>query len=229
MTAAVGRDLADRKSLRTWCDSGIWRPHVDRWVLLVQNALMLTAGLGLVGVLVGAFLSHGLTASWQRRKERLEALVALVAANARVIGAHERLYDLFLDGNGPGVASEQSQRALVERGEARAALQTAQARAAILIPGNEPLESAMEDFRRARCAAAVWIRRYQQLGPAFSFGEYEEQDREAWLALRAARDDVIAACQAVASLDARWLPVPRKLSGAAGTVGRIFRRTLTKS
>src|SRR4051794_23105095 len=92
-------------------------PHleriVDRRTVVVETARMLTAALGLIGVLVGAFVSQRLSASWQRRRERLEALVALVAACARVIGAHERLHDLIVV-DSSSAATERIQEALLE-------------------------------------------------------------------------------------------------------------------
>jgi hypothetical protein len=172
---------------------------------------MLTAALGLGGVLVGAFVSQRLSASWQRRRERLEALVALAAASARVIGAHERLYDLIAHGTSAAAVEQiQTQRALIERAEAHAEWRTAHARAAILIPRNEPLHAAMSAFGRARAAAIVWILDYQRLGPSFSIAGYKESAQESWQAMRQARFDLIVAGQAIALEDERWLPVLRK-------------------
>lgn len=173
---------------------------------------MLTAALGLIGVLIGAFVSQALSASWQRRRERLEALVALVAANARVIGGHERLFDLVFYGAAAGT-SEQIQRAFIERGDAHAEWRTAHARAAILIPGNEPLDAAIARFRVARESADAWVAEYQRLGSAFSFDDHKESERESWKAMRQARWDLIAAGQVIVQDDASWLPLLRKQRG----------------
>jgi hypothetical protein len=169
---------------------------------------MLTATLGLVGVLVGAFVSQRLSASWQRRRERLEALVALVATSARVVGAHERLYELIAHG-ASDVASEQVQQALAERGEAHAEWRTANARAAILMPDNEPLHAAMSGFGRARASATRWVQQYQRLG-ASSFADYEESERASWRAMHNSRDHLIAASQAIVLDDDASLPTPWK-------------------
>ena len=170
----------------------------------------MTATLGLVGVLVGAFLSQGLSALWQRRKERLEALVELVSANARVISAHERLYDLFAAGASPALNSDQVRQTLAERSEAHAQWRTSHARVEILIPDDEPLQAAIDDFGRGRASATVWIREYQSLGTAFSLADHAAAQEKAWLEMRHARYSLIAAGQAIASRDARWLPLKRK-------------------
>jgi DNA transposition AAA+ family ATPase len=170
---------------------------------------MLTASLGLIGVLIGAFVSQTLSASWHRRRERLEALVALVAANTRLIGAHEHLHSLIVYAELTST-SEQAQRAITERSDAHAEWRTAHARTAILIPQNESLHAAIARFARAREAATVWIRDYQRLGSAFSFADYKESEDEAWRAMHRARLDLIAAGQAIAFEDANWLPLLRK-------------------
>ena len=170
---------------------------------------MLSATLGLVGVLVGAFVSQRLSAAWQRRRERLEALVALVAASARVIGAHERLYELIAHGTAEA-ASEQIQRAFIERSDAHAEWRTANARAAILMPQNEHLHTAMRGFGRARASATHWIQQYQRLGASFSFADYEDSQVNSWRAMRQTRTLLIAASQAIVVADNTWLPVLRK-------------------
>jgi hypothetical protein len=170
---------------------------------------MLAATLGLLGVLVGAFVSHALSASWQRRRERLDALVVLVAATARVIGAKERLFDLVFYGALPAT-SDQVQQALTDRADAHAEWRTAHARAAILIPANEPLNAAVERFRLARDSADAWIIEYLRLGAAFSFADHKEGEHESWQAMRQARLDCIAAAQVIVLEDASWLPLLRK-------------------
>jgi hypothetical protein len=170
---------------------------------------MLTAALGLVGVLIGAFVSQNLSASWQRRRERLEALVALATANARLIGAHERLHSLIVYAELANT-SEHVQRAIIERGDAHAEWRTANARTAILIPGNEPLNAAIARFASARESATAWIRDYQRLGSAFSFADHKESEHEAWRAMHRARLDLITAGQIIALEDASWLPLLRK-------------------
>jgi hypothetical protein len=170
---------------------------------------MLAAALGLVGVFVGAFVSQRLSASWQRRRERLEALVALVAASARMIGTHERLYEL-ISPDTSAATSEQIHQALIERSDAHADWRTANARAAILIPQDEPLHAAMSAFGRARADATTWMLDYQRLGPSFSFAKHRETEQESWQAMRQTRFDLIIACQAIVLDDERWLPVLRK-------------------
>jgi hypothetical protein len=176
---------------------------------------MLAAGLGLAGVLFGAFLTQALSASWQRRKERLEALVALVAASARVIGAHERLYELFSDGSSPPTDSAQARQAFAERVEAHADWRTAQARAEILIQESDELKGAIDDFGRARAAATSWVQEYQRLGAEFLLTEHAESQREWWQAMRHARYDLIAAGRAVSLHDARWLRLPARREALA--------------
>lgn len=50
------------------------------------------------GVLVGVFLSQVFTIAHESRARRLDALVGLVAASGRMIGAYERLLELFEGG-----------------------------------------------------------------------------------------------------------------------------------
>lgn len=139
------------------------------------------------------------------------ALVALAAASARVIGAHERLYDLIAPGAFAAARSRPlSSKRLSERLDAHAEWRTAHARAAILIPRNEPLHAAISAFGRARATAIVWILDYQRHGPSFSFADHEESEMASWQAMRQARLDLIVAGQAIVLEDERWLPVLRK-------------------
>lgn len=98
----------------------------------------------------------------------------------------------------------------MERRDAYADWRTANARIAILIPGNEPLNAAVTRFALARESATVWIRDYHRLGSAFSFADYKESEREAWRSMHRARLDLIAAGQVIALEDASWLPLLRK-------------------
>jgi hypothetical protein len=186
---------------------------------------MLTATLGLAGVLIGAFVSQNLSASWHRRRERLEALVALAAANARLIGAHEHLHSVIV-GAKLARASEQVQRAFTEWGDAHAEWRTANARAAILIPGHEALNASIARFVRARESATVWIRDYQRLD-SFSFADYKESEHEAWRAMHRARLDLIAVGQGIALEDASWLPLFRKQRSKRNQ-RRLASRTTTR-
>jgi len=52
---------------------------------------VIAAFVGLVGVLVGVFLEPGVHD--ESRARRLDALVGLVAASGRMIGAYERLFN----------------------------------------------------------------------------------------------------------------------------------------
>lgn len=56
---------------------------------------MIAALAGLFGVLVGVFLSQVFAIAHESRARRLDALVGLVAASGRMIGAYERLFELF--------------------------------------------------------------------------------------------------------------------------------------
>lgn len=181
---------------------------------------MLAAGLGLAGVLIGAVLTQSLSASWQRRKERLESLVALVAASARVIGAHERLYELFFDGSSPPPDSEEARQALRERTEGHAQWRTAQARTEILIPESDALKTAIDDFGRGRAAATLWVQEYRRLGADFSLADHEEPQRDSWQAMRHARYQLIVAGRAVSRHDSKWLRVPPSL----GVTRRVLER-----
>ena len=62
---------------------------------------MIATFLGLFGVLVGVFLSQVFTIAHESRARRLDALAALVAASGRMIGAYERLFELFEGGTSP--------------------------------------------------------------------------------------------------------------------------------
>ena len=167
---------------------------------------VVTLVFGLVGVAAGAFLSQGLSASWQRRQERHEALVAIVAASARVLGAHECLYELVVDGHPPETDSDVARQALLERMEAHAQWRTAEARALILIPGDGALVACIESFGQARASATTWVRDYQRLQSNFRLEDHREPQHKSWMAMRQARHDLIEVGQAVALADARWLP-----------------------
>lgn len=166
---------------------------------------MTTAILGVIGVAVGAFLTQHLTASSLRRKERLEAIVTLAAACARVIGAHERLYELFADGRSPSPDSELAHGALLERTEAHAQRRTAEARVEILLPEETALKEAVDAFGSGRAAATLWVLEYQRLGEGFSLRDHGAAQEEAWLAMRNARYDLIKAGQATSLRDASRL------------------------
>lgn len=59
---------------------------------------MFAALIGLLGVLVGGILTQFFALSNDWRNRRMEAMVATVSASIRVLGAHERMYDLFYQG-----------------------------------------------------------------------------------------------------------------------------------
>jgi len=173
---------------------------------------MLTALIGVVGVSVGAFLTQRLTASSQRHKERLEAIVALAAACARVIGAHERLFELLAQGRSPSPDSELAHGALLERTEAHAQWRTAQARVEILISDDIALKQAIDAFGEARADATRWILEYQRLGEQFSLGRYSGPQEGSWRAMRAARYKLIQAGRKTTRADSRWRRAKDRLS-----------------
>ena len=172
-----------------------------------ENRSMVTAVIGLIGVCVGGFLTQALSAMLQRRAQRLDALVAAVAASGRVIGAHERLHDLLLAAGGaPAVTSGEAQRALAERAEAHAEWRAAHARAQILCPSDTELVETLERFRDWRAAATRWVREYQRLGEDFRGEDYQALQHESWEGMRFARYDMIVAAQRAVQRDTRWLP-----------------------
>ena len=59
---------------------------------------MTAALIGLLGVFFGVFLSQVFTVGQESRAKRLDALVSIVAASGRMIGAYERLFELFEGG-----------------------------------------------------------------------------------------------------------------------------------
>ena len=65
------------------------------------RAPVIAAFVGLFGVLVGVFVSQVFTIAHKSRARRLDALAALVAASGRMIGAYERLFELFEGGTSP--------------------------------------------------------------------------------------------------------------------------------
>jgi uncharacterized membrane protein YeaQ/YmgE (transglycosylase-associated protein family) len=169
---------------------------------------MLTAVIGLIGVCIGGFLTQALAAMLQRRAQRLEALVAAVAASGRVIGAHERLHDLLLAvGGAPPVTSGEAQRALAERAEAHAEWRAAHARAQILCPSDPELLETLERFRDRRADATRWVREYQRLGEDFRSEDYHALQHQSWEGMRFARYDMIIAAQRAVQRDTRWLPL----------------------
>jgi hypothetical protein len=127
-------------------------------------ATMLTAAIGLLGVAVGALLSQLLAAARERRSRRLDALADAAAACARVLGAQERIYDLFAGGDAPSLATAPTEAALTERSEALADWRAAEARLLMLIPEDRELLAAVEAFGKKRALATKWIRVYQEQG-----------------------------------------------------------------
>lgn len=56
---------------------------------------MIAALIGLIGVLVGVFLSQVFTMAHESRAKRLDALVSIVAGPGRMIGAYERIFEFL--------------------------------------------------------------------------------------------------------------------------------------
>jgi hypothetical protein len=164
---------------------------------------MLTALLGFIGVLVGAILTYlfSISNEWQNR--RLETMVAVVTASARVVGAHERMYGLFQEGGTPPLTDDRAARALTELGEAHSEWRIARARAAILIPDDEPLNEAIVRFTDSREAATELYLDYPRLGVNYRFSDHKDREHQAWEQIRDARRSIVTCCQIRSQKDSR--------------------------
>jgi hypothetical protein len=151
---------------------------------------MLSALLGLIGVLVGAFLTQLFTASSEWRSRRLEAMVAVTSASARVIGAHERLYELFIGGRSPSLSDERVIRALTERSDAHNDWRISRSRLIILIADDQQLIEAIDRFEEWRKSATPWVHAYLENPDVFNHEDYRELQTKAWAGMRAARIEI---------------------------------------
>ena len=171
----------------------------------VQFTLMLSALLGLIGVLVGALLTQLFAASGEWRNRRLEAMVAVVAAGSRVIGAHERLHELFVGaGNNPPLSDERVIRALTERSEAHNDWRIARSSLFILIPDDQPLIEATDRFETYRRAGTKWVHAYLKDTQGFQKDDVKEIQSEAWIGMRESRVEIGALSRMRSQRDARW-------------------------
>ena len=116
------------------------------------------------GVLVGVFLSQVFTIAHESRARRLDALVGLVAASGRMIGAYERLFELFEGGTSPPLDEDRVVAVTSERLSAHTEWREAQARAEILLADDSDLYAVVSDFETVRSTATAWARAYFQAG-----------------------------------------------------------------
>jgi hypothetical protein len=169
--------------------------------------------IGLFGVLVGVFLSQIFTITQESRAKRLDALVGIVAASGRMIGAYERLFELFEGGSSPPLHEDRVVQVASERLSAHTEWREACARVEIILADDRHLSAAVNDFEIPRVEATLWARAYFQKGETFVFAEYDETQRMAWEGMKAARHRLIASAQQRAAADSRWLIrliVPRR-------------------
>lgn len=165
---------------------------------------MLAALLGVFGVFVGAFLTQVFATSAEWRSRRLEAMVEVAAASGRMIGAHERLFELFLGDTSPPLSDDRVVMALRERSEAHYNWRAARARLEIVIADDPEIYKAMNEFERCRVMATKWITAYQKKGSEFRFGDYRKIDHESWVGMRAARITLMRCARLRSQRDARW-------------------------
>ena len=85
--------------------------------------------------------------------------MASVTASTRVLGAHERLYDIFQPGIAPPLTDDRVIRALTERSEAFLEWRIARARLEIVVSDDNLLKDAMDGFNKTY-AKDSWISSY---------------------------------------------------------------------
>ena len=73
--------------------------------------------------------------------ERLDALVAIVAVSGRMIGAYERLFEMFEGGTSPRLNEERVVRVTTERLSAHTEWREARARVEILLADDAHLHA----------------------------------------------------------------------------------------
>jgi hypothetical protein len=165
---------------------------------------MLAALLGVFGVFVGAFLTQIFATSAEWRSRRLEAMVEVAAASGRMIGAHERLFELFIGDTSPPLSEDRAVMALRERSDARYNWRAARARLEIVIADDPEIYKAMNEFERCLVMATKWITAYQEEGSNFRFSNYGRIDRESWVGMRAARVMLMRCARLRSQRDAQW-------------------------
>ena len=198
--------------------SNCWQPGADQSTVVprpVQVAglsaqsderlvwSMFAALIGVLGVLIGGILTHlfAISADWRNR--RMEAMVASVTASTRVLGAHERLYDIFQPGIAPPLTDDRVIRALTERSEAFLEWRIARARLEIVVSDDHLLKDAMDGFNKTY-AKDSWISSYLKEGEHFHFAAIADNEEATWKEMRTARHDIITRCQVRSRQDARW-------------------------
>ena len=175
---------------------------------------MIAALIGLFGVLVGVFLSQVFTVVHESRAKRLDALVSIVAASGRMIGAYERLFELFEGGVSPPLDEDRVVQVTTERLSAHTQWREARARLEILLADDAQLHAIVDDFEVIRAGATRWARAYFQTGEAFNFADHAETQLKAWEGMKATRQSLILAARHRAASDSRWLirlPVRRRI------------------
>jgi hypothetical protein len=81
-----------------------------------------------------------------------------VAASTRVLGAHERMYDLFRGRAAPPLSDDLAIRAITERSEAFLEWRIARARLEIVVSDDELLKQAVDRFNKSHADAnAAWV------------------------------------------------------------------------
>jgi hypothetical protein len=166
---------------------------------------MFAALIGFLGVLVGGILTHLFTASADWRNRRMEAMVASVTASTRVLGAHERIYDLFQQGKAPPLTDDRVTRALTEHNEAFLEWRIARARLEIVVSDDKVLKEAIDGFNET-CAKEgnFLISPYLKEGGHFRFGDIADKEEAMWKEMRTARHNIITRCQIRSRQDTRW-------------------------
>lgn len=167
---------------------------------------MFAALIGFLGVLVGGILTHLFTASADWRNRRMEAMVASVTASIRVLGAHERIHDLFQQGKAPPLTDDRVTRALTEHNEAFLEWRIARARLEIVVSDDKLLKEAVDGFN-GTCTEEdkYFISPYLKEGEHFRFvNEIADKEEAIWKEMRAARHNIITRCQIRSRQDTRW-------------------------
>ena len=201
-----------------WCGQHCVNVPTERQLGLLNRYVgpMLPALLGLSGVLVGAVLTQLFATSREWRSRRLEAMVALAAACGRVIGAHERIYELFQGADAPPLTSDRVIRALTERSDAHNEWRIACSRLEILIADDARLNQAVDEFNENRAAESKWVLAYLAEGEDFHFANFAELDNKSWTGMRAARQDIMALSRVRSARDASWITRLRLMFSGRG-------------
>src|SRR5229473_770636 len=118
-------------------------------------------------------------------------MVGVAVASGRVIGAHDRLYDLLQSTEIPALTSDRAVAAIKERSDAHVEWRAARARLDIVIAEDVQLYSAMERFEVSRGKGSRWVMEYLKEGENFRPSEFSELQRDAWQGMRTARHDMM--------------------------------------